>query len=275
MRLAPACDLGLVDAAGTVARDTACRKCGYNLRGLRPETRCPECAAPVLETLQGNFLRFASRPWCARIAAGVDWMLWAGVGVVLATLLTFVQAVRIPTKPLIFLLQLAGYYGVWLCTTPEPARFETGASLRRWARVGAITWLALRVVGWLLRASPVGSFAGEFFGACAGFATDVVVLMILMRLATRMPDERLAQRIATCTWFYALGAVVVLAQGLTAWLCYLFGVWSPTANEFLHSISIFIVGLVLVMLIARLFVLYATSKALGASTEERPEIKAE
>jgi len=30
-----------------IAHDAHCHRCGYNLRGLKPSGRCPECGAPV------------------------------------------------------------------------------------------------------------------------------------------------------------------------------------------------------------------------------------
>jgi hypothetical protein len=229
----------------------------------------------VSETLQGNFLRLADRSWCARVAAGVDWMLWAGVGVVLTNLLTLAYTLRIPVALLGLVMQLAGYYGVWLCATPEPDRFETGASLRRWARIGAGGWLALRAGGWLLTASPTGSFAVGYPAACVGLATDVVVLVMLRRLATRIPDERLAQRFTIVTWFYALGAAAMLMPGLLSWLCYLLGVTSSMANVFARATVLYMFGLMLLLSTARLLVLYAASRALGAVVEAAPEAKTE
>jgi hypothetical protein len=35
------------DANGAIADDLRCARCGYNLRGLRPEGCCPECALRI------------------------------------------------------------------------------------------------------------------------------------------------------------------------------------------------------------------------------------
>ena len=266
------CDPELLDGAGAVARDAPCRECGYNLRGLHPEDRCPECAAPVLTTIRGNFLHFSNLHWRARVVTGVDWMLWAGAGVLLAMVLPFVQvyipAVRIPTAPLTFIMQLAGYYGVWLCTTPEPGCFEKRTSVRACARVAVVAWLGLRVLGWLAAASPFGAFVGNFFRACAGSAADVAVFVPLARLAARIPNAPLARRIVKLTWVYAVGIAIVLAMGLTAWLCSLLGARSPGAREFMHILPVYIVVLMLILMSARLVVLFIASRALGPATEE-------
>ena len=48
----------MLDQAGRVALDLACRKCGRNLRGMLPEGACPECGLSVAhslsETLDGE-----------------------------------------------------------------------------------------------------------------------------------------------------------------------------------------------------------------------------
>ncbi|MHC4218780.1 MAG: hypothetical protein ACYSU7_10040 [Planctomycetota bacterium] len=36
----------------TVPENIPCSRCGYNLRGLLPEERCPECGALVTESLR-------------------------------------------------------------------------------------------------------------------------------------------------------------------------------------------------------------------------------
>ena len=36
-----------LDASGTIAADVPCIQCGYNLRGLDFEGRCPECDQPI------------------------------------------------------------------------------------------------------------------------------------------------------------------------------------------------------------------------------------
>jgi hypothetical protein len=44
---------------GNVDADIPCRKCGYNLRGLAVDGRCPECATPVGVSINGELLRYS------------------------------------------------------------------------------------------------------------------------------------------------------------------------------------------------------------------------
>jgi hypothetical protein len=55
-----------LDAAGYIDQDRPCGQCGYNLRGLRPEGRCPECGTDVATTLTAS-----SSPTTQRVIIGV------------------------------------------------------------------------------------------------------------------------------------------------------------------------------------------------------------
>ena len=47
-----------VDQEGNLAEDRTCIKCAYNLRGLDPAGRCPECGTAVGRSILGDFLRY-------------------------------------------------------------------------------------------------------------------------------------------------------------------------------------------------------------------------
>ncbi|HVX86178.1 MAG TPA: hypothetical protein VH253_15450 [Phycisphaerae bacterium] len=40
--------------------DLFCNNCRYNLRGLTPDSRCPECGSPIAQVLLQDPLHFAS-----------------------------------------------------------------------------------------------------------------------------------------------------------------------------------------------------------------------
>jgi hypothetical protein len=74
---------GLLNASGTVHVDVACRRCGYNLRGLQPDGCCPECGAAIGLSCYGDFLRFADPTWVETLAQGATLILWGTVVAVL------------------------------------------------------------------------------------------------------------------------------------------------------------------------------------------------
>jgi hypothetical protein len=62
----------------TLDRDLFCFACGYNLRGLSSEGSCPECAAPVSKSVQGETLAAAADPrWLRRLRIGIVLLLLA------------------------------------------------------------------------------------------------------------------------------------------------------------------------------------------------------
>jgi len=50
-----------VDANGFIDQDRPCCRCGYDLRGLRPEGRCPECGTVIAATLLGPSRQLSTR----------------------------------------------------------------------------------------------------------------------------------------------------------------------------------------------------------------------
>jgi hypothetical protein len=60
----------MLDAEGRLAVDAPCVGCGYNLRTLKPEAVCPECAQSVAYSIRGYFLRSASPGWVRDLARG-------------------------------------------------------------------------------------------------------------------------------------------------------------------------------------------------------------
>src|SRR5438876_3717954 len=73
----------VTDDSGTVATDIACRKCGYNLRGLPISGRCPECGTPVGLSVKGDLLRFSDPGWLRALRRGVNFIIGAVVVAIL------------------------------------------------------------------------------------------------------------------------------------------------------------------------------------------------
>jgi hypothetical protein len=68
----------------SVQADLACVNCGYNLRTLSAGGLCPECAAPVIDSLRRSNLNVADAGWLRRVGRGLGWlaiiqMFWLGL----------------------------------------------------------------------------------------------------------------------------------------------------------------------------------------------------
>jgi len=71
-----------------IVMSLACVACHYDLRGLAPDSACPECSTPIGESLDPERLIFADRMWLGYLNAGVlvSFFLFWPVGGLLATL---------------------------------------------------------------------------------------------------------------------------------------------------------------------------------------------
>ncbi|MEM1109320.1 MAG: hypothetical protein AAGH99_11610 [Planctomycetota bacterium] len=63
----PISRLVALDADGLIAADLPCSSCGYLLRKQPPDGDCPECGAPVRETLNASNLRLLPLDWLRRV----------------------------------------------------------------------------------------------------------------------------------------------------------------------------------------------------------------
>ena len=214
----------IIDASGAISTDVVCRRCGYNLRGLPPAGRCPECATPIGLSTSGDLLRFADPEWVDKLARGIRYILW---GLVIAVLLRILGGVIAQlTEPLIgealgFLGGLLGLYGAWLLTEPDPSGIgeDRYASARRVIRVTLLVGVAANVLHAPVRANAVTGPVAIVLTVIASLAslTSVVgefaKLVYLEKLALRIPEPKYAARARFLRWGYGGTLAIVIAVG--------------------------------------------------------------
>lgn len=191
--------------------DLPCVSCGYNLRGLPPGGRCPECATPVAVSLQGDGLRFANRRWLQGIRWGVAALIAAHLYPLgLSLLFMFGPSLAAPssTTQIILLffvcfvylaLQIVGTVGTFLITSRDP-RTMSGSDRRvlAWAaRTAAVVLLvsASLTVVTPARVSGLSAAALILMYSVLSLASTLSYLgqlVYLRRLARRIPDATLS-----------------------------------------------------------------------------------
>jgi hypothetical protein len=174
----------MLNADQPVASELRCAGCGYDLRGLPRNGRCPECGTPVVASLAQFTLYFADPGWLARLQLGTRLLLTAVVWFIGGIITNFALLASNATPNMTTASHAV--FGVvavallcassWCATTPSPAMRATvrGLPPYRLARlailvVGAwaitMTVLNLTTAGWMwfaggsVLASPVGLIA--------------------------------------------------------------------------------------------------------------------
>ena len=210
-----------------ITEDTECLACGYNLRGLRTDGRCPECGTAIGRSIHGNFLKFANPQWVRRLATGMKLILWGlliniivGIlGAVLANALGMPLAVL----GLISLLAgLVGLAGTWMLTSPDPSQLDEGWELnaRQLIRITMLIGLGGQLV------NIASHLILQGVGASKGMVVSLTVVSIALglvhlvgvfaqfvyfgKLAMRIPDRKLSQSTRTVMWGYVVGRGLVL-----------------------------------------------------------------
>lgn len=211
---------------GAIQQDVACKRCGYNLRGLREDGLCPECATPIGRSVTGDLLRFADPGWVGRVAFGLDLLVF---GIVIALLLGCVGgAIGVMSKSTVP-LQLVGLVatainvvGVWCMTTPDPSGIGEHTRLN-----------ARRIVRTSMLANVAGSFAATLLPTSSGAQVVVLTAMLLsvvngllhlvcewfkfyfyQSLADRVPEPKLAARARFLRNAYAVALGIGIVGGV-------------------------------------------------------------
>lgn len=210
-----------VDEQGVVVADTICRKCGYNLRGLQRDSRCPECASPIAVSLRGDLLCFSEPGYVRRLARGNLWILRGLTLAVLCWLLLIVGVLVIslsgsgwlpPSVPgmavfgLGTLGGLAGalvfLWGVWCLTVAEPGVYDTSRrdTARRLVRVYMLVTILGLALSFVLDeiVPPMRVMAAfEIFSlsfSVLGVVATAAYFLYVRGVAQRIPQERLGRR---------------------------------------------------------------------------------
>ncbi len=156
-----------VSVDGRIAEDKICIDCGYNLRGLKTDGRCPECGGEVAASLRGHELHHASLPWLRSVRRGFRLMRNA----LLLTLLAVVLGIAVaavwdafnPGEPrplassiafvtVLVVVVIMTARGFALSTRLEPrvGHREKTRSARRQARVlcplAVVSWVAFELL---------------------------------------------------------------------------------------------------------------------------------
>jgi hypothetical protein len=184
-----------------------CHRCGYNLRTLAPDARCPECSTPIASSLNPNLLRYADPSWTSILAVAFGLMsitlvLQLGYYVILLLLARenlfpllgrawdyfhFLERVHLFVGPLFWL-------AVFLTGHPEPSSAAPVryVSLRRAMRVAAILTLLWNLLhtgtfqeGSMSQESWIEKPIGQVIELFAIILTSIFLLQIAKRTGIR------------------------------------------------------------------------------------------
>jgi len=219
---------GLFDERGEIVVDHECKKCGYNLRGLREDGRCPECGTPIGLSTTGDLLRFADPEWVEKVARGLKIILWMILVGVIAGFLAGVAGATIGEEAgtvLMFVVGLISFYGVWLMTEPDPSGIgeDPNITARKVIRITLVVGLLSSPLQLAVDALDL-PYAGVVLVVIAGLLVGLVGLVgefakfiYYERLARRIPEDSLAGRARFLKWAFTITlAVVVVVGGIAA-----------------------------------------------------------
>lgn len=208
-----------LDAEGRVTIDAPCARCGYNLRGLMCDGRCPECAAPVEHSLCGDELIHASPEWIDTLARGAAFSAysWTLRFVVCCTaLMTTAIGHFVVFLSILLLVDFILAYGVWLFTVDPPDRSTITAewNLNRLARALAAGVCAIVIATIALSQFPMVILVGSLSETTLCALLLACVLLHAMRIARRIPSERRARHAKLLFQANAFVGVLVLVSGV-------------------------------------------------------------
>lgn len=224
---APTIPTDFFDASGAIAHDHQCKRCGYNLRTLREDGRCPECGTPVGLSIRGDLLRFADPDWGESVAKGLKIILWM---ILVSIVINLASTWLFPGKSVVgailgLLTGMVSFYGVWLMTTPDPSGIGEDPNLtaRKVVRISLVVGLAgsgAALVGTATGGIPTTAVSTSVavagaLAALVNLVGEFATFIFYEKLAMRIPDVAIADRARFLKWAFTIAlAIVVLGAGL-------------------------------------------------------------
>lgn len=191
-----------------VTSDLACCHCGYNLKTLRRDGKCPECGIDVQLSLRGDLLQYSDPAWLEDLTRGLRLMVLV-VKAFLGSMLAFLILTGVlsftrfdprhhwllsgVTMSALALLAIGWAVGLLWFTRPEPnyLGMRSLSFVQRFIRASAVATVAACVVASYSTTQPVPLpwLTSLAVGAIAS-SCGLAVLIYIRRLAQRIPDDR-------------------------------------------------------------------------------------
>ncbi len=214
--------IALVGAAGTTLTvDIPCVACNYNLRGLFPGGRCPECGRAMADSLRPDRLIFADPLWLARLARGLR-LCRIGLGAITATGLAFVvmegllwfraheRACTAITWALFFCFVLLFISGSLLVTGREWTEGSPNPRTRGIARLSmpalVLSLVALRYFDYAV--------AARLAVVVTSISLGISLVWYLRTLALRIPNHRAAGSAVNLAYLTLLVPILMMLEPL-------------------------------------------------------------
>jgi hypothetical protein len=212
-------------AGVSIEVDTECTHCGYNLRGLSREGRCPECGSLIDESLHGDLLRHADPEWLDRLRFGTSLKLW-NIAIGLLSGLAggiLLALVALPPVALIAIGLGSSALGLWASfaiTTQEPriALKEDPVTLRKVVRFCAASGFVGSILQNFLTSGNIGTvlYIAGCILALAGVVAVVGELVYFRRFARRIPDGKLERSTTVLLWAVPIAIGLGIVFGVVA-----------------------------------------------------------
>jgi len=220
-----------VDAGGFLEQDVQCRRCAYNLRGLKADGLCPECGIAVGLSTQRDLLRFADPGWLATVHRGTRLILWGLLVAILGGCVAHAAVSSTGNSAIgaivVILSQVVALWGTWLLTEPDPSRVgdDRWSGTRQFVRYSIAASLVgslLPIMEEFLHPPPMIGIVLTVIGvvlALVGAAGGVAQMLYLGSLAMRIPNPMIAGRCRFLAWTIGIFGIGTVLSSTVAFFC--------------------------------------------------------